>query len=390
MTEKLKFPEGFLWGSSTSAYQVEGGIENCDWAKVYPAGRACNHYNLYEEDFDLLKKLNQNTHRFSIEWSRIEPEEGKFDEKEIEHYRRVILTLRKRGIEPFVGLWHWTNPLWVKDMGGWELKEIIKYFSRYVEKVVSSLGDNVDFWITINEPEIYLFHSYLKGNWPPNKKNSFLSFYKAITNLIKAHREAYKIIKKLQPSSQIGVATNNTYYEADNNPISIFVKNIIESLDHFYFLDRIQNHQDFIGLNYYFHNRIKGFKFNQNENKKVSDMGWEIYPKGIYYVLKNLKKYKKPIYITENGLADAKDKLREDFIGDHLFWIHKAIEKGIDVKGYFHWSLMDNFEWDKGFKPRFGLVEIDYNTLERKPRPSTFYYAKICKENTLTLINEDL
>ncbi len=375
MDRLLKFPAGFLWGSSTSSYQVEGGIENCDWSKDFPAGQACDHYNRYEEDFDLLKSLNQNTYRFSIEWSRIEPEEGKFDEKEIEHYRQVILALRKRGIEPFVGLWHWTNPLWLKNKGNWESRKIAYYFSRYVEKIVSSLKDNVKFWITINEPEIYATSSYFKGIWPPQKKNIF-SFLVVLNNLIKTHREAYKIIKKIQPNAQVGIATNNTCYEAFNDPVSRLVKIIVERLDHFYILDRIKNHLEFIGLNYYFHNRIKGFKFNQNENKIVSDLGWEIYPEGIYHVLKNLKKYKKPIYITENGLADKEDKLRKDFIKDHLFWTHKAIEEGIDVRGYFHWSLMDNLEWHRGFEPEFGLIGIDYKTLERKPRPSCFLLCR--------------
>jgi len=387
MNRILKFPTGFLWGSSTSSYQVEGGIENCDWSKDFPAGIACDHYHRYKEDFNLLKKLNQNAYRFSIEWSRIEPEEGKFDEKEIEHYRQVILALRKCEIEPFVGLWHWTNPLWIKNKGGWESKKIAYYFSRYAEKIVSSLKDNVKFWITINEPEIFTGSSYVLGIWPPYKKSLF-SFISVINNLIRTHREAYKIIKKIQPNAQVGIATNNTYYEAFNDPISLLVKNIVERLDHFYILDRIKNYQEFIGLNYYFHNRIRRFKFNQNENKSVSDLGWEIYPKGIYFVLKNLNRYKKPIYITENGLADVKDKLRKDFIKDHLFWTHKAIEGGIDVKGYFHWSLMDNLEWHRGFEPEFGLIGIDYKTLERKPRPSAFYYAKICQENQLILNSE--
>ncbi|PIR73095.1 MAG: glycoside hydrolase family 1 protein [Candidatus Nealsonbacteria bacterium CG10_big_fil_rev_8_21_14_0_10_36_23] len=384
MNKILKFPPGFLWGSSTSSYQVEGGIENCDWSKDFPAGKACDHYNRYEEDFDLLKKLNQNTYRFSIEWSRVEPEEGKFDEKEIKHYRQVTSALKKLDIEPFVGLWHWTNPLWIKNKGGWESKKIAYYFSRYAKKIVSSLKNNVKFWITINEPEIYTSSSYVSGIWPPYKKSIF-SFISVINNLIKTHKEAYKTIKKIQPDAQVGIATNNTYYEALDDPISHLVKNIVERLDHFYILNKIKNYQEFIGLNYYFHNRIKGFKFNQNENKIVSDLGWEVYPEGIYHVLKNLRKYKKPIYITENGLADAKDKLRKDFIRDHLFWIHKAMEEGIDVKGYFHWSLMDNLEWHKGFEPEFGLIGIDYKTLERKPRPSAFYYAEICKNNSLTI-----
>lgn len=384
MDNVLKFPNGFLWGTATSSYQVEGGIDNCDWSKDFPAGIACDHYNRYEEDFDLLKKLNQNAYRFSIEWSRIEPKEGKFDEKEIEHYRRVILALRERGIEPFVGLWHWTNPLWIRDKGGWESNKISYYFSRYAEKVVSSLKDDVKFWITINEPEIYGANSYIKGIWPPHKKSIF-SFISVINNLIRAHQETYKIIKGIQPDAQVGIATNNAYYEAYGDPISRLVKNIAEHLDHFYILNKIRDYQEFIGLNYYFHNRIKRFKFNQNENKVVSDVGWEIYPEGIYHVLNNLKKYKKPIYITENGLADKQDRLRKNFIKDHLIWIHKATEEGINVKGYFHWSLMDNLEWHRGFEPEFGLIGIDYKTLERKPRPSAYYYAEICKNNFLEI-----
>ncbi|MFH1401653.1 MAG: family 1 glycosylhydrolase, partial [Parcubacteria group bacterium] len=179
--------------------------------------------------------------------------------------------------------------------------------------------------------------------------------------------------------------SNNNYFEAFNDSISRLVKSIIEWLDRFYILNKIKDHQDFIGLNYYCRNKIKFFKFNQNENRFVSDLGWEIYPEGIYYVLNSLKKYQKPIYITENGLADAKDKLRKNFIKDHLYWVYKAIEAGVDIRGYLHWSLMDNLEWHRGFEPEFGLIEIDYKTLERKPRPSAFYYAEVCKNNKLII-----
>ncbi len=386
MANVLKFPENFLWGSSTSSYQVEGGIENCDWSKDFPAGLACDHYHLYEKDFDSLKFLGQNAYRFSIEWSRIEPEEGRFDEKEIEHYRQVILALRRRGIEPFVGLWHYTNPSWIQKKGGWASPQIVRYFSRYAEKMIIELGNETRFWLTINEPEIYALGSHLEGKWPPYKKN-LISFLLVINHFISAHREAYRVIKKFQPAAQVGMATNNSYYEASGDPISFFLKRIIEPLDHFYLLDKIKDRIDFIGLNYYFHMIIKGFHLafqpGKNENKAVSDLRWEIYPKGIHFVLKNLGKYQKPIYITENGLADAKDVRREDFIRDHLFWVHEAIEKGVDVRGYFHWSLMDNLEWDQGFKPKFGLAEVDHQTMERRFRPSAYYFAEICKNNSL-------
>jgi len=392
MSKILKFPEGFLWGSATSAYQVEGGIENCDWATPTPkfgvgaAGRACNHYNLYEEDFDLIKKLSQNAHRLSIEWSRIEPEEGKFDEKEVEHYRKVLFALKSRGIKIMLTLHHFTNPLWLAEIGSWENPNVVFYFSRFARRIFSEYFDFVDFWITINEPLFYASNCYLEGIWPPKRK-SFISFLKVIKNQITCHKKIFEIFHKLKQDSKVGIANNNIYFEPFN-PKSNLDKFNVSINRHFWnecFLNRIKNHLDFIGLNYYFHQKIKFPAQNKNENKIISDIGWEIYPEGIYQVLKELKKYGKPIFITENGLADTKDKLRKDFIKDHLFWIRKAISEGVNVKGYFHWSLIDNFEWHLGFEPRFGLVEIDYKTLERKPRSSAFYYAKICKESSLTI-----
>lgn len=390
----LTFPENFLWGSATSAYQVEGGVEGSDWSRVFPAGRACDHYSRYEEDFDLLQKLNQNAYRFSIEWSRVEPDEKKFDEREIEHYRQVLLSLRRRGIKAMVILHHFTNPLWLAKIGGWANSKTVFYFFRFAERMFKEYGDLVDFWITINEPMIYAGKGYLEGSWPPQKRNPVL-FLKVLRNQIAAHKKVYEKAHDRE-IIQVGIAKNNQYFEPANNksPLDRFFVFLADYFWNRWFLNRIKNHLDFIGLNYYFHNKI-GFPLPfrslggggtyrmKNENRVVSDIGWEVYPQGIYHVLKELKDYKKPIYITENGVADAKDALRKDFIGDHLLWTHKAISEGVDVRGYFYWSLMDNFEWEKGFKPRFGLVEIDYETLARRPRPSAWYYGEICKKNML-------
>ena len=365
-----------MWGAATSAHQVEGGNHNdwTEWEKTTgheESGRACDHYNRFRDDFDIAKFLGHNAHRFSIEWSRIEPEEGRWDEKEIAHYQEVINALRERGIEPFVTLWHWTLPVWVAEQGGWENKKTIDDFARYVDKIVRSLK-SVVYWITLNEPEIYTTNSYLRGKWPPQKK-SFFKFLKVYNNLAEAHIKCSKL-----GFQQIGIAKNNSYFEGWLVPVLNYFWNN-------WFLNKIKNHQNFIGLNYYFHNRIKGFKLNQNENKETSDMGWEIYPEGIYYVLKNLKKYQKPVYITENGVVDVQDIHREKFIKEHLRYAHKAIQEGVDVRGYFYWSLLDNFEWDKGFWPRFGLVEVDYKTMERKIRKSALEYAKIARENGLEI-----
>ncbi len=390
----LKFPKNFYWGTATSAYQVEGGIRN-NWSmhgEKYDAGIACDHYNRYNEDFDLAKSMNNNAHRFSISWARIEPEQGKFDQKEIEHYRKVIQALRQRGMEPFVTLYHWTTPVWLAEKGGIANKNFPKYFERFVKKIVSQYSDLVKFWIVLNEPMVPLANGYVTGEFPPFKKFSIFNIYKVFFNLVKAHKKAYKVIHQINPESQVSISQISNYYEPARKwcPIELLLSKLgyFFGGDYFYFL--IKKQIDFVGFSYYFHKRMVWYPpFINNLDKQTTDMGWEIYPKGIYHVLKRLKKHKKPIYITENGLADAKDEKRAQFIKDHLKWVHKAIEEGIDVRGYFHWSLIDNYEWAKynmGFGPRFGLIEIKYDdNLKRTPRPSSGVYAEICKNNFVKL-----
>ncbi len=238
---KYKFPKNFYWGSATSAHQVEGNNHNdwTEWEKKnaerlskesggkyppenYISGRACDHYNRFHEDFDIAKSLGQNAHRFSIEWSRVEPEEGKWNEKEIQHYQELISTLRERQLEPFVTLWHWTLPVWIARQGGWENKKTIDDFARYVDKITQLLN-GVDYWITLNEPDIYAMNSYLRGKWPPQRK-SFFKFLKVYRHLVKAHNKAYVTIRDAAkersnstPSSpntpKIGIAKNNSYFE---------------------------------------------------------------------------------------------------------------------------------------------------------------------------------
>jgi beta-glucosidase len=395
---KYEFPKNFYWGSATSAHQVEGHNHN-DWSKWekenakklakeasdrwedwqkekfpemlkannYISGRSCDHYNRFSKDFDILKSLGQNAYRFSIEWSRIEPKEGKFDEKAINHYKKLIKELKEKEIEPFVTLWHFTNPLWFSKKGGWLSKDSPELFARYVDKV-AQLFEDVKFWITLNEPIVYISHAYLRGAWPPLKKNIFSSF-KVIEHMAKAHKLAYKSLHSAFADCRVGVAKNDVYFKSNF---------IAHYFDDSYFTNRIKHSQDFLAINYYFY-----FSVFKKKYLSLSDLGWQIYPQGIYHILKNAKKYNKPIYITENGIADVDDKNREKFIKDHLYWVHKAISEGVDIQGYFYWSLLDNFEWDKGFWPRFGLVDINYKTLERKIRHSAKEYSKICKSNTL-------
>ncbi len=414
---KFKFPEGFLWGSATASHQVEGGNVN-DWSlwekknaerlakkakksfghlpiwesikdeaenpENYISGRACDHYNRYEEDFDIVKSLGQNSFRLSIEWSRIEPEEGRFDDKEIEHYKNVVKALLSRNIEPFVTLWHWPIPVWLKDKGGWRSGEVVDYFDRYTKKMAEAFGDDVKFWITLNEPLVYATHSYLKGAWPPQKRNP-IYFILVFWNLVKAHKRAFNVIKETNREAQVGISKHNVYFEAyKGRYINKLLKKIVDWVWNFSFFSFIDEYQDFIGLNNYHHNRIN-YGFNKNDDERLSDMGWELYPSALYYGLLDIKKYHKPVYITENGLADRGDKYRAWFIEENIKSIAMATEEGLDVRGYLYWSLLDNFEWDKGFWPRFGLVEIDYKTLERKIRPSAYEYAKTCEANEVEI-----
>ncbi len=407
----FKFPKGFLFGSSTSSHQVEGSGNN-DWtvwehanakrlaaeAQVemwsdfilnsypsprdpenYISGRACDHYNRFREDFDIAKSLGHNAHRMSVSWSKVEPEEGKFDEEALAHYHEIARALRDRGLEPFVTLWHWPLPNWLVAEGGWESPRAPEYFARYVDRVVRALNEHIHFWVTLNEPEIYAVHGYFQGIWPPGKK-SFLRTLRVLLKMAKAHRAAYAAIKKIDPSRQVGFATNNTHFKSYGGPIN----NLLRFLADFFWNHEIFRHTkgtfDFIGLNYYFHRTID-WRGRNVSNKATSDVNWEIDPRGMYQVLRDLKQYHKPIYILENGIADIRDLYRAEFIEQHLVWTKKAIDEGIDIRGYFYWSLLDNFEWSKGFWPRFGLVEIDYKTLERKIRPSALRYKEIIEKS---------
>lgn len=412
---KLEFPKNFYWGAATASHQVEGNTEN-DWSewektnaerlarasqhtfrhnphwkkfereatdpKNYLSGRACEHYTRYAQDFDILQTLHLNAYRFSIEWSRVEPKEGVFDEQAIAHYQSLIADLRKRNIEPFITLWHWTLPLWLAERGGTISDDFPRYFERYATKISETLGSEVTFWITLNEPDVVSAHAYLKGAWPPQKKNIF-SYYTALKNLIAAHKRTYHTIKKQFPTAQIGIAKHQIAFEMAR---PTFVNHLLKALADFswntYFLRRIRNHQDFIGLNHYKRNVIDN-GFGKNPNNIQTDFGWEYWPQSIYQALMELKPYRKPIYITESGIADASDLLRQQFIPAVLSAVHHAIQDGADVKGYFYWSLLDNFEWDKGYWLRFGLVHIDYPTQKRTIRPSALAYTEICKTNTL-------
>lgn len=406
--EKMQFPKGFLWGAATASYQVEGGIENTDWAKaahekrVPICGDACDHYHRYEADFDIAMSLGHNAHRFSVEWARIEPEEGKFNEEAILHYRKVLTALHVRELKPYITLWHFTLPLWFSERGGFECPNSPEIFARYCAYVVTRLSDVCCCFSTMNEPNVFGSNGWLRGSWPPFKRftltdmvsitNSGRTFeshtskgvrplflyLRVMKNLARAHNIAYDAIKREVPTADVSVVKHVIFFHANWNPFNMFKAWIANHFWTHIFMGRVHKKCDSIGLNYYFHK-----KFGDTRTYKKTDMDWDIYPEGIENALMMLWKYKKPLYVSEAGLADVRDVHRAEYITEQVRATWRAMKRGADVRAHMYWSLLDNYEWALGFEKRFGLVEVDFKTQKRTIRPSAYIYKSICEKNAV-------
>jgi beta-glucosidase len=417
------FPPNFLWGTATSSHQVEGGLTNNDWwlaeqmgGYIYQnqqAGQACDWWNRAETDFDRMAAMHQNTHRLSIEWSRIEPQPGVWDESALARYRDMLIGLRQRGIEPMVTLHHFTNPLWMAEQGGWENEQVVVWFERYTRKVVSALGDLVTLWCTINEPNVMLGQAYSLGRWPPAKRDLNATL-KALINLVRAHAASYWAIHELSSKAQVGVATHIMSWRPRHpwQPFDVLATNLIGQLFHFLLLDmvtlgimrvpgkrssrvpEVARTLDWLGVNYYQQYRIRfdpssaatlfvNMCTKAGVLKGPGEWG-EIHPRGMFDNLRLMwRRYHLPIFITENGIPDSTDEHRPQFILSHLYHLWQAMQRDIPVLGYYFWSLIDNFEWTEGYDPRFrfGLIAVDHETQERRVRPSGLLYASICHDN---------
>lgn len=388
---KYKFHKDFLWGVALSGYQTEGNGINTDWwyyeknkrkTDKYPeeeSGIANDFWNRYKEDIDLAKELNSNSIRLGVEWARIEPTPGHFNEEAVFHYKKILEYAKSKNLKIFLTLHHFTIPLWFSEMGGFLNYDAPKIFSFYAMKCVEEFKDYVDFFITINEPEVYSYMGYVRGSWPPMHRSNFEA---ALVNLnfLRCHRYFYKKAKK-KYSTPIGIVKNiSSYTERDDSLIDRTVARIIHFFSADILIFPIKNQLDFVGLNYYFSNQIKNFDIN-NPCDPESDMGWWIDFDGIKNILVKLRKYNKDIYITENGLADSRDEKRKWFIKNMLISCYEAIENyNVPLKGYLHWTLCDNFEWHHGYWPQFGLVKIQRDkSLARIKRPSFDFYQLICK-----------
>lgn len=418
MDKQKNFPKNFFWGASTAAHQVEGGnynqwtvweletaagrakdikratnplaqdlSESPLWEDIedsvrdpnnYVSGRGVEHYQRYEDDFAIAEQLNLNAFRFSVEWSRLEPREGEWDEAAFEHYRHYIAALKKRGLEPFLNIWHWTNPCWFEDKGGFVKKSNLKYFDRFVRKIAQELCGDVRYVLTVNEANSYMAFSYFMGAWPPQEKNP-LHMAAVYYNLMLAHKRAYRILKRAHPALQVGAAHQATLNlpKHSNSLMSRLLANLSNYFWHGWFYSRINKYQDFLGMNFYFVNYWNRTKMD-NPLEPLNDLGWYMEPKAIGLMLKKVyTKYGKPIIITENGVADMHDQYRQWWIEESLSGVEEALTEGVDIRGYFHWSLLDNFEWAEGWWPKFGLVEVDRkHGMKRTVRPSAKWFAE--------------
>jgi beta-glucosidase len=416
------FPRGFLWGTSTAAYQVEGNNPNSNWyAWEQQPGRivngdhcgiACDWWNgRWREDFRRASEGNQNAHRMSIEWSRIQPTPDRWDEAALDRYVEIVRALNELNMTPLITLHHYSDPQWFVDQGGWESDIAVELFEKYVRKVVAALKDYNNLWCTLNEPNGYAMLGFIRGLFPPGKKDIGLGF-KVMVNLVKAHARAYHAIHEIQPEARVGMAN---YYRSlkpkkDWFPLDRLVTHLLMSINNI-FPDAAQDGtvrflhlrkrvpeakgtHDFLGIDYYTRDYVSFNLLNPaelfskhsfREDAELSTTGFLANePGGMFEALRWGLKYDIPIIITENGFEDAEDRVRPSYMVEHIHQVWRAVNFNWPIKGYFHWTLVDNFEWERGWTQRFGLWGLDVATQVRHKRPSADLYAEICKENGIS------
>ena len=427
---RLPFPEGFLWGSATSAHQVEGNCDRNQWwqweqggLRARPGGYvhdgsvsgiACDYYHRFDDDHRLAAELGNRSLRISIEWSRIEPEANLFDAGAIDHYKRVCDSMLRHGLQPTITLHHFTNPVWAQRLGGWENPQMADWLARFAARAVRELGERVRLWWTINEPTIAPILCYLFGVHPPCVRDLGRAVVVA-RNVLTAHAAMYRAIHEAATSTvQAGPVLQMPYFEPldPEREADRLASQASDRLANEYFLRGLAEgvvippvgagevipglaaSYDVVGLNYYMRMLCQGGaddvglvgKRRPCEPDRFADeMGWEVYPEGMYLNLLRAAGLGKPLYVTENGMATLDDSARTAHLHAHLERLWRAIHDGADVRGYFYWSLMDNFEWAEGYSRHFGLVAIDRRTLVRTPRPTAAVYRDIAAANALVV-----
>lgn len=411
------FPPDFLWGTATAAHQVEGHNTNNDWwaweqagHTLAPSAAACNWWDLPTAvaDLDRAADLGNNAHRLSLEWSRIEPEPSVFDEAALDQYRALLQAMHDRGLEPMVTLHHFTNPLWLVEKGDFQNSLVVDYFQRFTKKVVERLGDLIPKWVTFNEPVVYFYMRHLAKLFPaPTDGAGWVAGLRGLRHMLASHAAAYHTIKEKYPQAQVGVAKQLRPFEAWTNgraPDRWWARQLGWGFNEAWMqamqtgslrwpigrghIPHLAGTFDFVGINYYTRNLVRFGQLPTAEwpaGTLLSDDNYgEIYPAGLYWAIHYATRFQKPIYITENGLPDHADKQRAAFLITHLHQIWRAISFNYPVMGYYHWSLVDNFEWERGWSQRFGLYELNPETQERTLRDSGRLYAEISRAYAIT------
>ena len=414
-------PAGFMLGTATASHQIEGGNTN-DWSAWeqgrFPDGRphihdgsvsgdAAGSWERFEVDLGLMRELGSNAYRFSLEWSRLQPARGQWDEAALARYREQARALREAGITPLVTLYHFTLPQWVADAGGWENPSTLDDFEAYAARVAGALGGEVDWWCTVNEPNVLAVFGYLDGVWPPGKKDT-KAMATALSHLIEAHARAAGQLRAQDTTdadgdghpTRVGLAHHVRVFQPatgstaditaagltdaffnESVPLALRTGRIRLSVPAQVSIDRevpgLKGSFDYLGLNYYTRDFVRqdfteASLSNQYvpDGRPVNDLGWDLYPEGLFLFLRRFRDMGAPLLVTENGMADTSGTRRPDYLRSHVYAVEQAVKEGVDVRGYFHWSLMDNFEWAEGFTPRFGLFRVDF-ALPDKPRAPT-------------------
>jgi len=422
----VMFPQGFLWGSATSAHQVEGNNVHSDWWAWEQAGRvqersglACDHYRRFEQDFDLAVSLGHNAHRFSVEWARIEPAEGQWDDTALAHYVDVVRALRRRNLEPIVTLHHFTTPQWLVAQGGWLSPKAVEHFAAYTQRVAQALGSMVRYWITINEPLVYVRMHYVQGLGPPGVQDIGQALG-VIAQLIRAHALSYRILHSAgsagSQSSHVSIAHHVPVFWPCRrwSPLDRWITHLTDRIFNRAFLDALfigrwsvpglgtqripeaKGTLDFLGLNFYgrqFIRWVPGLKpwpgsscdlgHHPRQVLERTSMGWDVHPPSFAEALVRWGRWGLPILVTENGTFMTEDERRWQYILRHVQAMAQALRRGARIQGYCYWSLLDNFEWAEGYTPRFGLIEVDYASQQRTVRESARRYAEVCRSNRL-------
>jgi beta-glucosidase len=417
----IAFPSGFLLGCASAAHQVEGGNHN-DWSRFEQepgrirdgsvSGIACDHWNRYASDLADLAALGQNAHRFSVEWSRIEPEPGRVDEEALDHYVQVARRCTELGMEPLVTLHHFTLPLWLAEEGGVLAPEAPALFGRFASVCARALAGRVRWWTTINEPVILATLGYLFGEWPP-ARHSMRDALASLRAMVQMHAAATAALRAegRRQGAEVRVSIAHHYRgmlpERPRHPLDRAAAAVPDWLLNRWFvlacrdgrlrppvgwgqrLPAAAGSLDWLGVNYYtddlvaFDPRAPGRLFSRQRPDPAlpaSTYGWSIDARGLRRALVRVwREHRLPLVVTENGVADRADELRPRYLVDHLAAVASAIADGADVRGYLHWTALDNFEWAQGYSQRFGLFEVDRDTMERRPKPSAAVFARICR-----------